>query len=211
MSDRLTGKLSKGLQALTLQFSEEQLANLVAYLKLLQKWNSAYNLVADSDDDVILTRHILDSLSISRFVKGKTVLDVGTGAGLPGVPLAILHPDTHFTLLDSNGKKTRFLFQVKLDLSLSNITVENCRVEHYQSNQQIDIVTCRAFSSLPDITARIAQYMGHGSLLLAMKGRYPEQEIAADLSGFKIVSIEKLEVPGEGADRHLVVLERNVT
>ena len=211
LSHQLIAKLEKGLQALSLQRSQSQLEKLLAYVALLQKWNSAYNLVADSDPDMLISRHVLDSLSISRYIAGQQVLDVGTGAGLPGIPLAIFHPDTHFTLLDSNGKKTRFLFQVKLDLSLSNISIENCRVEHYQSNQQIDIVTCRAFSSLPEITAKVAPLMGNGSRLLAMKGRYPEQEIEALLPGYKISNIEKLEVPDEGADRHLLVLEREIT
>ncbi|MCG8414491.1 MAG: 16S rRNA (guanine(527)-N(7))-methyltransferase RsmG [Pseudomonadales bacterium] len=207
MTDQLRQKIEQGLQALTPNYNSEQIEKLEKFVLLLQKWNASYNLIADSATEVILTRHIFDSLSISPYITANCVLDVGTGAGFPGIPLAIVHPDTDFVLLDSNGKKTRFLFQVKLALELDNVSVENCRIEHYQSNRQIDIVTCRAFSSLPDMVEKTASILAEGSRLLAMKGRCPELELEALTSDYKITNIEKLAIPGDNAERHLIQVE----
>ncbi len=210
MTDQLRQKIEQGLQTLTPSYNKEQIEKLEEFVLLLQKWNGSYNLVADSAADVILGRHIFDSLSISPYITANCVLDAGTGAGFPGIPLAIIHPDTDFVLLDSNGKKTRFLFQVKLALELDNVSVENCRIEHYQSNRQIDIVTCRAFSSLPDMVEKTASILAQGSRLLAMKGRCPELELKALTSDYKITNIEKLVIPGDNAERHLIQVERAV-
>ena len=132
------------------------------------------------------------------------MLDIGSGAGLPGVPLAILNPDIHFVLLDSNGKKTRFLFQVKLALELENISIENNRIEHYQCPEQIDIVMCRAFASLPKLVQLCSEVVTGKCKILAMKGTYPASELKALPACYKDPKITKLSVPGIGSERHLV-------
>ena len=203
-----TCKLEQGLQSLALDYSSEQLDKLRAYLKLLQKWNAAYNLIADSEENEIIQRHLIDSVAINHLLQGKRLLDVGTGAGLPGIPLAILNPDRTFVLLDSNGKKTRFLFQVKLELGLENVTIENCRVEHYKSNGQIDIVMCRAFASLPDIVEKVATLLGQGANLLAMKGQLPQAELRSLSPDFKVLNIHKITVPDNDVERHVIEICR---
>ncbi len=208
MNKGLVSDIERGLQALTLAYSSEQLEKLQHYVFLLQKWNAAYNLVADSEETVLIERHLLDSVAISPLLQGKTFLDFGTGAGLPGIPLAILNPDKEFILLDSNGKKTRFLFQVKLELGLDNVSIENCRVEHYKNQGQIDIVLCRAFSSIPDMLEKTASLLSQGSRLLAMKGQIPESEIAALSPDWNIIRIQKLDVPHSKAVRHVIEIGR---
>lgn len=203
-SHQQAAKIEQGLQTLGIRYSEHQLSQLVSFLELLQKWNHSFNLVADSSEDELIYRHLLDSVTINPHLRGSVVLDIGSGAGFPGVPLAILNPEMDFILVDSNGKKTRFLFQVKLALGLENLTVENCRIEHYQSHRQIDIVTCRAFSTLHDTVVLAESVLAEGSRLLAMKGRFPEAEIDTLPPTFKVSQTVKLEVPGSDADRHLI-------
>lgn len=183
---------------------EGALASLLAYLKLLKKWNSSFNLSGVSDVETMVSRHLLDSLAVSPHLCGKLFIDIGSGAGLPGIPLAILNPDKHFILIDSNGKKTRFLFQAKIELNLDNITVENCRVEHYQSKQQIDMVMCRAFSTLEGIVTKIQPLFSSSCKLLAMKGHYPEDEITELPVEFEVTKTIKLKIPGSDSQRHLI-------
>ena len=196
------------MRALNVEFTSQQVDNLEQFIVLLQKWNNSFNLVADSSEDELISRHLLDSLSISDHINGSIVADIGSGAGFPGVPLAIFHPNTRFILLDSNGKKTRFLFQVKLALELENLTVENCRIEHYQSFEQIDIVTCRAFSTLQDTVVLADSLLGESTRLLAMKGRFPQSEVNALPAGFRVMNTTVLEIPGSPVDRHLVEIGR---
>lgn len=196
--------LISGLNAQGIPFKPHQIEQLLTYLDLLAKWNTRYNLVADSDKAAMVKRHLLDSLSIYKFVLAEQILDIGTGAGLPGIPLAILHPQKHFTLLDSNGKKTRFLFQVKTALELSNVTIENCRIEHYQCTHQIDMVTCRAFSSLAEIVSKSKHLMSRECKILAMKGKFPTQELDNLPEEFSVLNATELSVPGEAVARHLV-------
>lgn len=186
----------------------KMLDQLDRYLVELLKWNQHFNLLGISKVQGIKSKHILDSLAVSPYLSGKTILDVGTGAGLPGIPLAIANPNKHFVLLDSNGKKTRFLFQVKVTLGLSNVTVENCRIENYQSKRQIDIVLSRAFASLGDMIDLSQHLLGEQGLWLAMKGRYPEQELAELPGSAQVIGVEKLSIPGEEGERHLVRLKR---
>ncbi len=203
----LAKQLEEGLNTLQVEATPEQQIQLLEFVELLKKWNRAYNLVSDASDQVLLYRHLLDSIAIAPFVNAQQVLDVGSGGGFPGIPLAILNPATRFVLLDSNGKKTRFLFQVKSALKLANVDVQNCRVEHYQSDNQIDIVTCRAFSSLPDILQKIAPLLSAGSHLLAMKGQLPEQEMGKIDPHFEIANVHRLQVPAprsEEVERHLI-------
>ena len=154
MYDSPDCELRKGLRSMGVCGEENLVSRLAQYLRLLEKWNQKINLVASTDIGSMVRRHVLDSLTIHPYLSGKTVVDAGSGAGLPGIPLAILNTDKEFILVDSNGKKTRFLFQVKTELGLSNVTVENCRVEHYESNRQIDMVISRAFSSLEERVAK---------------------------------------------------------
>ena len=200
--------LRNGLAELGMHLSTAQLSAFQEYSELLQKWNRSYNLIAADDLAHLHHRHLLDSLSVSAHLHDSPILDVGTGAGLPGIPLAIANPDREFVLLDSNGKKTRFLFQVKLALGLDNVRIENCRVEHYQSLQQLAIVTCRAFAPIPDIIRLTEHLLSAGTTLLAMKGRYPEQELAQLPDGYTVTGQHQLQIPGDESQRHLVCITR---
>ncbi len=207
MSGKTSG-LGKLLGEIQLQLSAQQTEALQHYADLLRKWNRSFNLVSASDLTHLESRHFLDSLAVSDYLTGQTILDVGTGAGLPGIPLAIANPERHFILMDSNGKKTRFLFQVKLALGLGNVEIENCRVEHYQNERQIDIVTCRAFASIPDIIRASRHLLEAGTTILAMKGRYPEEELAQLPAGFDVTAIHRLQIPAEDSERHLIEINR---
>lgn len=200
--------MQRGISSLSLNCSEETLSSLLAYIDLLKKWNSAYNLLGGNESASLVSRHILDSLSISPYLEGSLIADIGAGAGLPGIPLAILNPDKNFVLIDSNGKKTRFMFQAKIQLGLDNISVENCRIEHYQSKQQIDMVMCRAFSTLADALTMLQPIFSDECKLLAMKGHYPEDEIARLPDGFELSKSIKLDVPGSESQRHLIEVIR---
>ena len=180
---------------------------LAAYLELLQRWNKAYNLTAVREPQQMVYRHILDSLAISPLLgSGLRCIDVGTGAGLPGIPLAILNPQREFHLLDSNGKKTRFLFQVKTELGLGNIFVHNSRVESFESGAAFDIVLSRAFASLNDMVESCMHMCTVGGRLLAMKGRYPESELDALGDRCQVGAVHKIRVPGLQEERHLIEL-----
>ena len=209
MSESIRHIITEGLSKLNLVFAPYQIEQLENYLLLLRKWNQAFNLVARTNSQELATRHILDSLSISKHLEGEHILDLGSGAGLPGIPLAIFNPDTRFTLLDSNGKKTRFLSHVKTDVGIQNIVIENSRAENYQCKDQIDMVVCRAFSSLSDIVKKAQHLFSHGCKILAMKGRFPSDEISHLPPGFKVVNSVKLEVPGTNSERHLVEIGRD--
>tara|TARA_B110000858_G_scaffold89247_1_gene103107 strand:- start:23154 stop:23786 length:633 start_codon:yes stop_codon:yes gene_type:complete len=208
MTDSTREELQRGISALSLSCNEEALSSLLAYIDLLKKWNSAYNLLGGNESAMLVSRHILDSLSIHPYLEGSFIADIGAGAGLPGIPLAILNPDKKFVLIDSNGKKTRFIFQAKIQLGLDNISVENCRVEHYQSKQQIDMVMCRAFSTLADALTMLQPIFSDECKLLAMKGQYPKDEIARLPDGFELSKSIKLDVPGSESERHLIEVIR---
>jgi len=204
ISQEIASELAAGLETLKIKTSAEQRSQLLQYLQLLNKWNASFNLSGVTEINDMVSLHLLDSLALSPYLQGQYFVDAGTGAGLPGIPLAILHPEKHFTLIDSNGKKTRFLFQVKLALNLSNVDIENCRIEHYQSPLQIDMVMCRAFSSLEDTVSKTQQLLAKGCKLLAMKGRFPEQEITRLPYPFVVMATAKLEIPGSDSQRHVL-------
>jgi len=208
MTDLILEELQRGISLLSLNYNEEMLSSLLAYINLLKKWNSAYNLLGGNESASLVSRHILDSLCVGPYLEGNLILDIGAGAGLPGIPLAILNPGKNFVLIDSNGKKTRFMFQAKIQLGLDNISIENCRVEHYQSIQQIDMVMCRAFSTLADALTMLQPIFSDKCKLLAMKGRYPEDEIARLPDGFELSKTIKLDVPGCESQRHLIEIMR---
>ena len=208
MTDLIREELQCGISSLSLNCNEEMLCSLLAYIDLLKKWNSAYNLLGSNESDSLVSRHILDSLCVDAYLEGNLIADIGAGAGLPGIPLAILNPEKNFVLIDSNGKKTRFMFQAKIQLGLDNISIENCRIEHYQSTQQIDMVMCRAFSTLADALTMLQPIFSDECKLLAMKGHYPEDEIARLPDGFELSKSIKLDVPGSESQRHLIEIMR---
>lgn len=206
-SDRDQATLEAGLAAMGLPVVAGQIDSLLRYRDLLLRWNQHFNLVSAGELPAFCSRHLLDSLGIAQDLgPATTILDVGSGAGLPGIPLAILYPDKHFILLDSNGKKTRFLFQASTELSLANVSVENCRLEHYQSPRQIDIVTCRAFASLAETLALGRHCFSGQTMLLALKGRYPEQEIKQLPPESQLVTSRRLSIPGNDSERHVIAV-----
>ena len=209
MTSNIQQMLLNGLEQIGIPHQPMQVEQLLTYLGLLEKWNSKFNLVADSDRESMVNRHLFDSLSIFPYVIGQQIVDLGSGAGLPGIPIAIFNPQQHFILIDSNGKKTRFLFQVKTALNLNNVTVENCRIEAYHRTGQIDMVICRAFSALDDIVTKSKHLLAQECKLLAMKGRFPAQEIERLSEEFIVTKIVKLSVPGADSERHLIEVIRN--
>ncbi|MEN4753092.1 16S rRNA (guanine(527)-N(7))-methyltransferase RsmG [Pseudomonas sp. Ps21-P2] len=201
-------ELTLGARELGVELSESQHRQLLAYLALLIKWNKAYNLTAVRDPDEMVSRHLLDSLSVVRFIEGERQLDVGSGGGMPGIPLAILFPEMKVTVLDSNGKKTRFLTQVKLELALANLKVIHSRAEAFQPELPFNGIISRAFSSLEDFT-QWTRHMGDGETRwLAMKGLHPVDELVALPADFHLESAQALAVPGCQGQRHLLILRR---
>jgi len=227
MTDRLEATLEQGLRELALGVPANAQQKLLHYLHLIVKWNKHFNLSGITAIQEMVPLHLLDSLAISPYLEGERILDIGSGAGLPGIPLAIANPDKNFVLLDSNGKKTRFLFQVKVALELSNVEVVDARVDEYLSTPdtgEFSLITCRAFSSLSSIVKMIEKPLASGTKLLAMKGVYPHHEIAelqqdktinstsnkassTDLNNYyKVESVIELTVPGVESQRHLVLI-----
>ena len=205
-------ELSQGALELGVELSAQQHEQLLAYLALLIKWNKAYNLTAVRDPNEMVSRHLLDSLSVVPFVTeaGDNWLDVGSGGGMPGIPLAILFPEQQFTLLDSNGKKTRFLTQVKLELKLANLQVIHSRVEEFRPEQPFSGICSRAFSSLEDFS-NWTRHLGDGNTQwLAMKGVHPDDELQALPTDFRLTATHVLKVPGCQGQRHLLILRRSV-
>lgn len=199
--------LEAGLSQLGL--SRPHLADrLLAYLELLVKWNRAFNLTAVREPGEMVRRHLLDSLAILPWVEGERLLDVGSGAGLPGIPLAIARPRLHVVLLDSNGKKARFLRQAKLELGLDNVDVVEARVESCAPDKPFDLISSRAFAQLDEFLALTGPLLAPGGRWLAMKGRLDENELAAVDSGQFIVRPHRLTVPGLDAERHLIEIQR---
>lgn len=208
MSESLTKQLRQGLSALQQSATPSQQTLFLNYLQLLYKWNRAYNLSAVRAIEHMLSRHVLDSLSILPFLHGETILDVGSGAGLPGIPLAISLPDRQFTLIDSNGKKTRFLFQVVSELRLKNVTVVQGRVEEKVAPPQFHGIVSRAFSSINAMLGSCSQLLAPGGKIYAMKGQIAEQELSQLSAGFTVEKIQRLAVPGEVGERHVLILHK---
>lgn len=190
---------------MNLRSEKDWQAKILSYATLLQKWNKAYNLIGDSTEQEILKRHILDSLSIVPFLNENNILDVGTGAGLPGIPLAIYFPAKNFTLVDSNGKKTRFLQQVVHELKLPNVIVLNARIEQLDRDKTYDLILSRAFAAVKLMLDLTQPLLTANGKFLAMKGKLPTEELAGLAEVFTI-KIEKLFVPGVDAERHLLII-----
>lgn len=204
----LRAQLEKGCAALSLELSTQQQDQLLDYLALLVKWNKVYNLTSVRDPAQMLSRHIIDSLSVLPYLEGPSLLDVGTGGGLPGIPAAIAYPDCAVTLLDSNSKKTRFLQQVKAELGLDNVTVVHGRVEQV-SLPKFAIITARAFASVDDILRLAGQHCEQNGRLVLMKGVYPREELQFDSNEFRLQDVVSLNVPECDGERHLVRLIKN--
>ena len=179
---------------------------LLAFVRLLAKWNAAYNLTAVRDPEEMITRHLLDSLVLLPYLQGPRVLDIGTGPGLPGIPLAIARPDCFFTLLDANAKKTRFVTQALGELGLKNVEVVQTRVENYRPVEKFDTLVARAFSSIADMLNNAQHLCAPGGRFLAMKGVYPEEELAAIPADYVVNEVVALKVPGLDAARHLAII-----
>jgi 16S rRNA (guanine527-N7)-methyltransferase len=204
----LEAKLAEGLSAMGLMLSDEAQAKLIAYLRLIEKWNRVHNLTAVREPEQMVVLHLLDSLTVLPHVVDKqTLLDVGTGAGLPGIPLAIARPDMQVTLLDSNHKKTTFLTQAKAELGLANVSVVSERVETWRPASLFDAVVSRAFSELSDFVTQARHLVQPGGVMLAMKGVYPFDEIAKIPATHRVENVVELNVPSLDAKRHLVFLK----
>lgn len=200
-------QLAAGIAVLGLVLPEGAEAKLLAYLALLDKWNRVYNLTAVRDTERMVSHHLLDSLAAVPFFQGESVLDVGSGGGLPGIPLAIARPEVRVTLIDSIAKKTAFLLQAKAELGLGNLDVVTGRVEDYRPAEGFDVITSRAFSDLREFVSLTRHLLKPGGCWLAMKGLYPNEEIAQLPPGVKVGADYELVVPGLDATRHLIVLE----
>ena len=183
---------------------------LLKFCDYIKKSNKLYNLTSIKEIEDMLIKHVLDSLSIKKFIKGNNILDIGTGAGLPGIPLAIMLPDYKFSLIDSNNKKIIFLNHVKINLNIINIDLLHKRIESLDSNNIFDTVVCRSYASLVKIYSNSSKHLNKDGIIVAMKGKFPKEEIK-ELEGLKediVINIERLNVAGLSADRHAVIIQK---
>jgi len=204
----LAGLLDQGLQELGLRIDEEVRRKLVRYLRLLDKWNEAYNLTAIRDIRKAVGIHLLDSIAVAPYISRGRLLDVGTGAGLPGIPLAMTEPDLSVTLLDSNHKKAAFLTEAIGVLGLKNARVICQRVESWRPEERFDCIISRAFSEIPEFVALSRHLLAPKGVLAAMKGLLPYEEIERLPPEFRVRHLHRLSVPSLAASRHLVLIER---
>ena len=202
----LVNLLSNGLDSLDIHCNSDIHDKLISFVYILKKWNQVYNLTAIRELEKMVTCHLLDSLSVLPYIKGPQIVDVGAGAGLPGIPIAILLPEDEFTLVDSNAKKTRFMQQVVSELKLINVSVLHSRVEDLPSNCLYDTVISRAFAAVNDMLRAAGHLCRQDGKILAMKGIEPIEEIKDLATGFKVEKVIELRVPGLEAQRHLVQL-----
>jgi len=201
--------LRSGAAQLGIELSEETAAKLLRVLDELDEWNQRMNLTAIRERSQQITKHLLDSLAVHRYVHGPRVIDVGTGAGFPGLPLALVMPQVQFTLLDSTAKKLKFIDHVCAELQIANVTTVHARAEAFRPKERFDCVISRAVGPIE----RFVKWSGHlcvgGGRLLAMKGRYPSEEIEKLPSGWKLAAVHRLTVPGLDEERHLVEICRS--
>ncbi len=202
----LAEQLAQGITELGMHVAPETQRQLLDYLNLLIKWNRIHNLTAVRESPQMVSGHLLDCLAVAPHLKASTVLDVGSGAGLPGIPLALMWPQANVTLLDSNHKKAAFLRQAKIELGLKNTQVVCERVEIWQAAGAFDLVISRAFSDLAEFVRLAGRWCAREGTLAAMKGVYPDEEIAQLPPDFKLSGGVPLNVPGVRAKRHLVLL-----
>jgi 16S rRNA (guanine527-N7)-methyltransferase len=204
-------QLDHGLAGLGLTLSAQARRRLLQYLALLTKWNRIYNLTAIREPSKLVSYHLLDSLSVLPYLDGPSVVDVGSGAGLPGIPLAVAKPEWRFALLDSNHKKAAFLRQAVLELNLENTQVVTDRAEHWRPVPGFDVAVSRAFSDLPGFVETAQHLCRSGGILAAMKGIHPDEELAQLGPDVRIQKVVPLDVPGLRASRHLVLLQHIAT
>jgi 16S rRNA (guanine527-N7)-methyltransferase len=200
-------RLVQDTARLGVTLTEPDANRLIRLLDELERWNRTYNLTAIRDRRDMLTHHLLDSLSVQPDLRGTTVADVGTGAGFPGLPLAVVNPERRFTLIDSNGKKVRFVQHAVRELGLENVEGLHGRVEAMEP-LPFDVVIARAFAALPDLLVKVAPLCGPHTRVLAMKGKWPQDEIDALPAGWRHEGSRELTVPGLGESRCVVVLSR---
>ena len=204
----LEQKLDNLIKKTDLSVSDQQKSQLIALVNLLHKWNKAYNLTSVRNPEDMLVKHILDSIVVSPYLQGLRFIDVGTGPGLPGLPLAIMNPDKEFVLLDSLGKRIRFIRQVLLELGIKNVTPVQSRVEEFHDEMGFDGVLSRAFASLSDMIGWCAHLPAPDGQFLAMKGALAQEEIAALPDFVKVVANETLQVPELDGQRYLVIVQK---
>ena len=202
----LKRKVEEGLICLGLPFSNDAVDKCCKHLFLLKRWSRTFNLSGIKDLNEMVVKHVLDSVSILPFLKGEKIIDVGSGAGFPGIPIAIFLPNISFFLLDSNGKKIRFLTEIKSQLNLENVTIVNDRVENHAPSSPYDMVVCRAFSSLEKIVLSCSRLIVPSGSMLAMKAAISQQELTAAREVSRGLEIHKLEIPNLKLPRSLVVI-----
>jgi len=202
--------LNEALNKNNLHISNEIQQKMILFVDLILKWNKVFNLTAIRDIDQAIWLHLVDSLIIQSYLHGKKIIDVGSGAGLPGIPLALLFPEKQFVLLDSNGKKTRFIQQAIIELGLKNVSVIQSRVENFLPEVSFDSIITRAFATLDVMLEQTNHLLAPKGQFLAMKGIYPAAEIAALPAEFKILAVHRLNISGVSAERHLVCIERSL-
>ncbi|HNJ76283.1 MAG TPA: 16S rRNA (guanine(527)-N(7))-methyltransferase RsmG [Azospira sp.] len=202
-------QLAEGMKALGLDLPADVQERLLAYAAFLEKWNRTYSLTALRDPKLAVSHHLLDSLAIMPYVSASTLLDVGSGGGQPGIPLAIARPDLAVTLLDSNGKKTAFLQQAVIELGLKNVQVVTVRVEEFKPAAPFVAITSRAFAELADFVGLTRHLLAPGGEWLAMKGQRPVEEMNKLPAGVSVTAVHRLLVPGVDGERHLVVMRES--
>jgi 16S rRNA (guanine527-N7)-methyltransferase len=208
LQEDLLALLQHSLSQLDIAVNQQQQNTLIDYVLMMDKWNKAYNLTSVRDPRDMVLKHLMDSVVIAPHITGQVYIDVGTGPGLPGIPLAILHPDKTFILLDSLGKRVRFMKQVAYELKIANIEAVQSRVEDYHASVSIDGVLSRAFASLKDMLHWCQHLVDSSGTFLALKGQFPEEEIRQLPTGFSLGEVIKLQVPDLEGDRHLIKINK---
>jgi 16S rRNA (guanine527-N7)-methyltransferase len=201
-------ELAQGFRALDLSLPQNAPAKLLKYLELVEKWNQVYNLTAVRRIEDMVSHHVLDSLAVAEHLHGATLLDVGSGAGLPGIPLALARPSMAVTLLESSHKKSAFLNQAVIELELTNVQVVNARAEAWQPPHRFDVVISRAFSEIAEFIALGGRLCADTGVLAAMKGVHPYEELSQVRPPYETRAVIPLKVPGLDAQRHLVLIQR---
>ena len=215
MKEPLRQQLAFGLEQMGLHYPVLMQQKLVHYIQLIARWNKAFNLTAIRDVEEMVSKHLLDSLVVQPYLEGDRILDVGSGAGLPGIPFAITSPDKNFVLLDSNGKKTRFMTQAKIDLTLDNIEIVHSRIEDYMPVKDepagaehriyFDVITARAFATTDEILKGTSHLQDENTLIMVMQGKLDE---AISDDSYALLETHKLDVYGLDAERHLLEIKR---
>lgn len=210
MSKQIASLLQRAAAENKLVLTDAIQSQLTQYLELMLTWNRVFNLTSITDPKEMVYLHLIDSLLVAPHLHGNKMLDIGTGAGLPGIPLAILHPEQHWTLLDKNNKKTRFLTQAVATLGLKNVTVAHTRGEDFQPPHRFDSILSRAFGTLHLFTETTAHLLADDGLLIAMKGKYPQDELNEVPDPFKVVDIIPVTMQGMTIERHIIRLKRAI-